>query len=740
MTLDDINKIEDFHSKLNMVHENLNDMSIDDIYFFIHTPEVNKFVQFTINKRMNGDNISEIDYQNIMLLIDLIQTVYNYSSKDTGMSDDDFDILEQILEEKEMDIVSSAVKSKRKITHHSYPCLRGTIEKIHALRDEVKANKSRKSLVDWVNKTERLYKENNKGKSLDLWKEEVYIFPKWNGISVIHEFDENNNLIKSLTRGFTALNEAEDVTDVFKPLQDKIKLKELTGIKYGVKTEVIIRDDSFKEYCYNTKEKFSSARSLCNSIVLGETLDRSSILEIKSLRYSTGDDIERLSPEVYSSPFIVCTLKDIKAIELFANTNKKVEGCDCDGVVIYLTNENVQKALGRSRDKNQFEVAYKYNEEIRYSTITDISFSTGPLGKITPIAKIKPVKMKGNVISKISLGSYQRFCDLNLAVGDKVKILYEIIPYLVFDEEDSKCKKSGNNPISGPKKCPECGNNLLFMDTVPRCINNACPSRNKGRILNYLKKIGIKGIDYETITTLYDLDILCNIQDIYSLKNKGKVISSIPGFGKKSFKNMIDEIEEHMTVPVSVMYGALGIPGANKKTFEEIFKKYTPRDINRAIWDLGEEPWYDMLTEIKGIKDKKAKVIMDGIRDNEDVITFLEGVLKIVNDDIGPVRFIAVFHKVRSKEIEELIKKKGGKVEDNITKRTDFLITPHYNENLDYSEDIDYDKNKDTVKPSDKTGFAVTVAESSTIKKAEKYNIPIISIARVKEYIENNYR
>lgn len=740
MTLDDINLIEDFHSRLNAIHENLDNTSIDDIYFFIHTPEVNKFVQFVISKRMNGDIITENDYQNIMLLIDLIQSVYNYSSKDTGMSDDDFDILEQILEEKEMDIVSSPIKSKRKITHHSYPCLRGTIEKIHALKDETKANKSRKSLADWVSKTERIYSENNKGKKINLWKEEVYIFPKWNGISVIHEFNENNKLIKSLTRGFTALNEAEDVTEVFKPLEDKIRLEELKGVKYGVKTEVIIKDSVFEDYCNETKEKFSSARSLCNSIVLGETQDRSSLLEIKLLRYSTGEDIEKLVYSVMNSPFMCCKLEDVHAMEFFANTHKKVEGCDCDGVVIYIIDEKIQKILGRKHEKNQFEVAYKYNEEIKYTKVEDIKFSTGPLGKITPIAKVKPVIMKGNTISNISLGSYQRFLDLKLAVGDKVKILYEIIPYLVFDPEDKKCKRSGNDPIGSPRCCPECGSNLLFMDNSPRCTNSNCPSRAKGKILNYLKKIGIKGIDYNTITTLYDLKLLTNIKDVYKLKEKGDIISNIPGFGKKSFNNMIDEIEEHRTVPVSIMCGALGIPGANKKTFEEIFKMYTPRDVFRFIDDFSDDDRCEFLCEVKGIQEKKARIISKGLNDNYELIHYLEKQLNIVEDETGPVRFIAVFHKIRSKKIEELIKEKGGKVEENITKRTDFLIVPPFNPGITYESIINYDKNPELFNNDDDNEYRVSVMESATCKKAEKYNIPIIPINRVEDYIKDTYR
>lgn len=720
--LEKINNMTDFYQKLLYLYEHMELDNMDEVLFILKTPEFQKFIQYCISRKMNDELFSETDYQCIFFLVSILQTIYNYTSSDTGVSDRDFDILQEILEEEHMDIVSMALKTNHTIAHHNYPNLRGTLEKIYALGDKDVANKNRKSLMDWIKKTNSLYKKNT-GENLDVEKEEVYVFPKWNGISVIHEFDKDNHLIRSLTRGDTELNEAEDVTAVFKPIEARIREDVPEGFDlttgnpvtsgYGLKTEVIVPDEVYEEYVKTSDEKFKSARALCQSIILGEPDGREQLLEIKKLRIEQ-NGVEEIANGAFRSPFIRCRLIDVNAIETFAKKHHKVEGCDCDGAVIYIINPEVQKRLGRTRAMNQFEVAYKFTEEIGYSKVENIRFQIGPLGRITPIAEIKPIVLKGNTIENVSLGSYQHYTELGLSKGDKVKILYDTVPYLMMDETDSNCKRSGKEVIPFPKKCPECKETFTMDENgTPKCENPKCPCRRKGKILNFVKKLGIKGMDYITISKLYDCGVLKDITDVFKMHakfeydNKMKqFITPYDGIGAKTLNNIIIEIENHRKVPVSVLYGALGIPGASKKTFEEIFKVFTPRE----LMDFAEENAVCALLVVKGIKEKKAISILEGIRENKKYIQYFEKVLTIMEDAKEQARFVVVFHKIRSKEIEELIREKHGRVDDNVTKATDYLIVP----SLD--------------------------TETNTMLKAMKYGAVLIPINQAKEFFETQIR
>lgn len=710
---EEVQSKKDIFSKLTYMYENLNEDNMQECCDVFKTLEFQNLVSYAKRKKVEGSTFSQQDYMNIALFVDTLQAIYNYSGCDTGVSDSDYDVLYEILEDQNLDFVSTAIRSSREIGHHKYKRLRGTLRKIYVLDDEKKVNKSRKSLKQWVSHKEKFLKD--QGKTIDLMNQDVFIFPKWNGISVIHEFDENNNLVRSLTRGFTELNEAEIVTDVFQPIVNRVRLDlnrnpEVRGVAYGLKTEVIIRDEDFEEYNKKTGAGFKSARSLCNSIILGGADGRESILEIKKLRYSIIRDdeesLERNCTEVFDSPYSVTALKFTKEISKFAKHQKKTEGCDCDGVVIQFIDEAIKEALGRDNDINRFEVAYKFNEEIMYTKMLKVQFQMGPLGRLTPVAIFEPVKMKGNTICAASLGSYQRFLDLGLHKGDTVKILYEIIPYLTFDEDDPKCKRSNGPLFTAPKSCPECGQPFDLTDSSPRCINPDCPSSQKGKILNYVRKMKIDGIDYGTIDILFDCGLLKTIKDLYLLEKYEQEILSIPSFGQRKFDSMINEINFHKEVRGSQLLGSLGISGASKLVFKTVLSVYTMDEVIEFAEENNLEPFMC----IKGIKDRKAIAIVNGLNNNRSLIKFLKKELKIIPEDSGSVRFIACFHKIRSKEVAKMIEKKGGRVAENFTKQVDFLIIP--------DGDI----------------------ESGKIEKAKKYGIDIVHISDVEEYLNRNYR
>lgn len=710
---EEVQSKKDIFSKLTYMYENMNEENIQECCDVFKTLEFQNLISYAKRKKIEGSSFSQQDYMNIALFVDTLQAIYNYSGCDTGVTDSDYDVLYEILEDQGLDFVSTAIKSSREIGHHKYKRLRGTLRKIYVLDDEKKVNKSRKSLKQWVSHKEKFLKD--QGKSIKLMNQEVYVFPKWNGISVIHEFDEDNNLIRSLTRGYTELNEAEIVTDVFQPIVNRIRLDEkenpeIKGVAYGLKTEVIIPDKDFEKYNKKNKTDFKSARSLCNSIILGGGNGRESILEVKKLRYSIIKDdeecLERNCSDVFDSPYLICLLKDTKAIAKFATKQKKTEGCDCDGAVIQFIDEDVKESLGRENDINRFEVAYKFNEEIAYAKMLKVQFQMGPLGRLTPVAIFEPVKMKGNTICAASLGSYQRFSDLGLHEGDIVKILYEIIPYLTFDEDDPNCKRSNGKMFTAPKACPECGWQFDLSDSSPRCVNPDCPCAQKGKILNYTKKMKIDGISYSTIDTLFDCGILKSIKDLYLLEKYEQEILSIPLFGQRKFDSMINEINYHRKVYGSQLLGSLGISGAGKLVFKTILSMYT---LDEVI-EFAEEEYMEPFLCVKGIKDRKAIAIVKGLNENRSLIKFLKNELTIIPEDSRSVRFIACFHKIRSNVVSNMIEKKGGRVADNFTKQIDFLIIPDGN------------------------------IESGKIEKAKKYGIDIVHISDVEDYLNKNYR
>lgn len=713
--LDEVNKIKSLPNKIDFIKENLNDDNISDVSFFLKTPFMQKNIKVIISKaHINMKGFSEEEYLMISNLVYILQTVYNYSGEDTGVSDEDYDILYEVLENQDIEIITTPIL-KSDVVYHKYKKLRGTLEKIYALDDEEElSNKSRKRLSDWVKRSE-LSIYNLTGQRVNLWNEEIYLFPKWDGVSIIFEINEKNEIERALTRGNTELNEAEDKTFIFKQIESKVIIPEMKGKAYGLKTEVMMDEEILNEYNERYGTDYKSTRSIVSSIINTDALDgREQFLEIVKLRVTEivdgEEQIEKLAPEVFERPFIRCQLKDLESIRRFSNDHKYVNGLRCDGSVIHIINTKIQKILGREKEKNKFEVAYKFNEEIAYVKLKDIIFQMGTFGNLNPVAIIEPVVMKGNTIQRVSLGSMQRFYTLKLSKGDTVQIRYEIIPYLNFDENDPKCKKNKKNPvIEAPLYCPECGEKLEYDEFgYPACVNPDCDFLKKKRIVNYLKKMNIAGISYETVSTLYDNKVIKTIKDLYRLKKRKKDVINIPGLGEEKYKNLISEIESHRKVVDSILLGSIGIAHASKEVFKKILQLYTIDD----IVDFADANVWEPLTDVNGIGERKAKMVVSGMRENRSLIQFLMDELEIISGRDArfyQTRFKACFTKIRSKEITKLIEDRGGTVVDNVTKDTDFLIVPSLN------------------------------VTSSSIVKAKKYEIPIICIDDVESYIEKEY-
>ena len=665
-----------------------------------------------INKADNDEKLNKEEIELLKWILKLSNMIYNNTGYTTGLSDSDYDILSEYYKSlsKDESIITESIQGDT--VSHKYKTLRGTLDKIYKITDEdVLKNKSQKSLEDWVKKSERRYYERT-GNNINLMECDVIVMPKFDGVSCVFECDENGNLLRALTRGDTKRNEAKDITHVFKdifvdPVKDINK-------PHGVKTEIMMKDSDLEKVNEALENNYKNTRSIVSAILNSDEITGTEkFLHIVPLRYSIldedGNESEQYLPNsVYEYPYLKCKLKEVERIHEFAFNNKTVyPGLRCDGAVIRIMDEKIQKVLGRENEKQKFEVAFKYTEEKDYSEVKDIIFTTGLFGRVNPVVVIKPVKMKGNTVEKASLGSYGRYKDLALAKGDIVKVLYDIIPFVDFDIEDPKCIRSGNEIIKVPLLCSECGHELVESESgdLLYCTNKDCPFREVGKILNYCRKMNIQNISYATIDTFYKNGFLKYIEDLYTLKDKVDDILKLEGYGINKINNILDEIESNKTVIPSLLLGSIGIEGVSTKTFKKILEYMTMKE----ILDVSHDNNYEFFTVIPGIKKKTAKKIIDGINDNMELISFLINELDVNDEPRSKGDFSVVFTKVRDEDTEKFIEDMGGIVSDSLTKDTSILVVP------------------------------AKGIKSSKVSKAEKYNIPIVAINDLKEYINKHF-
>ena len=663
---------------LNAIYQQLlsGEISPEDAAEAIKNKDVMHSIQYILNSVTDLSVLDDSDIDFLRMIVMITQFIYNNSDAETGLSDSDYDTLYEIAVFGADDIVSAPNRKNKKIVNHKYPQLRGTLKKtFYLFPDEVRRNPSRKYLDEWVSSMENLYYSKT-GKHISLRDTEVYVFPKFDGLSAVFEMDEDGTVSAVLTRGDTTRNEAQDISHIFPNYRRDGNYK---GVPYGMKTEVMMRESDLERFNAQYGTNYKNSRSIVAGILNSDEYDpmKTSFLEVVPLREGFKDGSQELAKEAFDVyPNIRCKLSDREKIAKFAEKNRYVfNDLRCDGAVIYIIDEKIQEVLGREHDISNYEVAYKFTEESQLTELVSIEYQVGLFGKVTPVAKFKPVKLKGNTITSASLGSYHRMKEMNLCKGDIVKILYDIIPYMTFDDD---CVHSNGRPFAFPRFCPSCGYILNSTGAGYHmfCMNPYCDCRTKGRILNFIRKIGIDDISYSTIDRLYDEGVLTKIQDIYRIEDNKKFITSLDGFGSKKVTKWIKSINDHTIVDDYVMMASIGIPNIGRRIFKKICEMYTIEE----LIEIASNGALGSIMMVPGIKELTGNKILSGIIENLDLIRFLEDRLVVVESKGRKATTYSVcFTKIRDSETEKLIEKNGGEVVNSLTKDTTYLVIPNHN-------------------------------------------------------------
>ena len=357
---------------------------------------------------------------------------------------------------------------------------------------------------------------------------------------------------------------------------------------------------------------------------------------------------------------------------------------DIDGVVIKVNDINTQKTLGFTSKYPKWATAYKFPAEEVLTKLTDIIFTVGRTGQVTPNAVLEPVIVQGSTIRRATLHNEQYVLEKDLRIGDIVSIRKagDVIPEVVKPIIERRTGKEKEFIMT--KKCPICGSELVISKTGIDyfCNNDSCPKRNIESLIHFVsrKAMNIDGLGDRIIEDFYNLGIIKNIVDIYYLEDKKKDLIELEGFGEKSINNLLKAIEDSKTNSLERLLFAIGINGIGEKNAKILAKKYNNIDclINAS---------FDELNSIKDIGPILAKNIKEffSIHDNITLINQLKniginmdynGVSVIENENFKDKKFVitGTLEKFGREELKLIIENNGGITSDSVSKKTDVVI------------------------------------------------------------------
>ena len=311
-------------------------------------------------------------------------------------------------------------------------------------------------------------------------------------------------------------------------------------------------------------------------------------------------------------------------------------------------------------------LALKYLDEAANTDLSSIVWKIGIDQRLTPIAILKPVKLSGALISKASLGSFDRVNNkLHLwpvPLQAKVDVIRanEIIPYVTNVTNKSIATLFGNTPI-----CPSCGKESEIIGKHAYCMNPECPNIDKSRLLKFASFFYPDGVSDKQIIKIFDAYKIKTIPQLLEFKYQKIDFTRIDGVGQSLailmgmfFHKLSGDIDS------KIVYQSVAL-GCGNSSAKAIVKLGVP--INRIWLTSG---W---ITTIKGISGFNSK-IADSIWKNRHLIAEICRLRNVVDDK--PKNIVGTYCMTQIRfnkdQIDEL--SKLGWIEDNTVKKTTTVL------------------------------------------------------------------
>ncbi|MFB4394404.1 MULTISPECIES: NAD-dependent DNA ligase LigA [unclassified Pseudomonas] len=254
---------------------------------------------------------------------------------------------------------------------------------------------------------------------------------------------------------------------------------------------------------------------------------------------------------------------------------------EIDGVVFKVNSLAAQRELGFRAREPRWAIAHKFPAMEELTEVLDVEFQVGRTGAVTPVARLKPVKVAGVTVSNATLHNMDEIARLGLMIGDTVIIRRagDVIPQVM--QVVTERRPEGAQPVAVPSACPVCGSQVERTQLVKRskgkettsegavyrCVGRlSCAAQLKQAIIHYVSRraMDIDGLGEKSVEQLVDEGLIGSPADLYKLQFDQ--IVGLEGFAEVSSKKLLEAIEASKRPSLARFIFALGIPDVGEET------------------------------------------------------------------------------------------------------------------------------------------------------------------------------
>ena len=358
---------------------------------------------------------------------------------------------------------------------------------------------------------------------------------------------------------------------------------------------------------------------------------------------------------------------------------------EIDGMVIKIDDLKIQEEVGLNARSPKWAIARKFKALEVTTKVKKIIFNMGRTGKLTPVAKLDPVKVGGVTVSNATLHNIDEIERLGVQEGDVVSLKRagDVIPKIT---KVIKKKSSNKVKVSAPEICLSCKRKVSYFEekiifSMDDAIDLNCFSRHQFQesMDHFVSKaaFNIDGLGTKNIELSIEKGLLKQNEDLFRLTINN--LEPLPGFAEKSAHKLISSIKRSMDISLSRFIYALGIKEVGEVTSKNLAAEY--KSIENLFF-----PSPDRLVEINDIGEVVAKNIsiffsdkkvIKKIKTMQDLgvnITHEEQISS--SNEFQDMSFVITgkFSKFSRNELKGVIESKGGKVSGSISSKTNYLV------------------------------------------------------------------
>jgi len=395
-------------------------------------------------------------------------------------------------------------------------------------------------------------------------------------------------------------------------------------------------------------------------------------------------------------------------------------GYDIDGVVYKVDDLKLQERLGFVSRSPRWATAHKFAAEQAETVLEKIDIQVGRTGKLTPVARLKPVTVGGVVVENATLHNEDEIARLDAREGDTVVIQRagDVIPQVVRVLTDKRPR--GSKPYHMPERCPECHSHAVRevdektgkQDVDRRCTGGLiCPAQAVERLKHFVGRdaFDIEGFGGVYIETLHEKGLLKEPADIFVLAKKPDVLDRAlrerreelskirrGAFAQATQKKKLDESESKLvdnlvaaidarrTIALDRFINALGIRHVGETNARLLARNFHSWDAFEAA--MRGEGALEELNAIAGIGDVVAEAIKDFFDEPHNRKAIDRLLKEVTITDIAPpkiegspvagktVVFTGTLEKMTRQEAKARAEALGAKTAGSVSKKTDLVV------------------------------------------------------------------